>query len=181
MFVIISGVSGSGKQTIIDAMMKKFHPSEFVKSATTREKRNGETAHYFYTLDKFNKLLEKGEFFESENVHGNMYGILNKDLQRVIENPDIIFFKDVDVRGTKNLTKFLKGKANVVTIFLEVPDEILFKRLLSRGESEDRAKTRLSRGEMERKYKDCYDYVIENLDLEKTIAKVEQIIKKHQN
>lgn len=180
MFVIFSGVSGAGKQTIIDAMMHKFDKTEFLKSATTRKKREGETAHYFFTQQQFDKRVQNNEFFEYENVHGYMYGILHKDLKRVVDNPDMIFFKDVDVHGTEKLVRYLKGKADVITIFLDVPDEVLYKRLAERGEKEERIKVRLSRGDMERACKDSYDYILDNIDLDKTINKVEKIIKKHQ-
>lgn len=180
MFIIFSGVSGAGKQTVIDSLMKKFKNTKFVKSATTRPERKKENTHYFFSDKQFEECLKHGDFFENENVHGYMYGILNKDLQEVIDNPDIIFFKDVDVHGTEKLVKFLQGKAKVVTIFLEVPDEVLFKRLIERGESVERANIRISRGKMERKYKGKYDYVIENIDLDKATRSVERIIKKHQ-
>ena len=181
MFVIFSGVSGAGKQTIMDAVMEDYANSEVVKSATTREKREGEDIHYYMTHKEFQAGIKKEEFFEYENVHGFMYGILNKDLKHVIDHPEIMFFKDVDVHGTEKLVKYLKGKTKVVTIFLDCPDEILHDRLLKRGESEERVKVRLQRGAMERPYKDKYDFAIDNIVLDETIAKVKEFILKAQN
>ena len=62
------------------------------------------------------------------------------------------------------------------TIFLHAPDKILDERLHLRGESEERIKTRLSRGELERQYKNNYDLVIENIDLELTLNAINEFL-----
>lgn len=177
MFLILSGVSGSGKQTIINQLLKEYENSEFLKSVTTRPPRSESNHQYLHlTEEEFEEKIKKGEFFESESTHGYHYGILNKSIDTLLSNPDTLYIKDVGVQGTENLLKALKGKMKIVCIFLEVPDEVLFDRLIKRGESEERARIRISRGEMERKYKHQYDYVIDNLDLQETLKQIRKII-----
>lgn len=75
-----------------------------------------------------------------------------------------------------NVRKYLEGKVPMISIFLEVPDEELARRLLARGESEERIKVRLARRELERSYKKHFDLVIENIDLEKTVQEISDFI-----
>lgn len=177
MFVIFSGVSGSGKQTVINELLKEYKNSEFLKSATTRPPRSEGNHQYFHmTEEEFLSKKARGEFFETEETHGFHYGVLKSSIDTLLNNPDTLYMKDVDVHGTEKLMKELKNKMKITCIFLEVPDEELFDRLIKRGESEERAKIRISRGTMERTYKDKYDHVIENIDLAQTVQKVKKII-----
>ena len=67
----------------------------------------------------------------------------------------------------------------MLSIFLDAPDDVLAERLRGRGEEEERIKVRLSRAEEERSFKNDYDAVIENIDLEKTITKIVELIEKN--
>lgn len=179
MFIILSGVSGSGKQTVIGEIIKNHKDCKFVKSATTRPVRKGEEdLHYHLSEEEFLKKEKNGEFFETALVHGYHYGILNKSLDEIIENPDRLFIKDVDVLGTENLLKKMSDKIDFLCVFLEVPDPILYERLIKRGESPERAKIRIERGSQEREYKHLYHYCIDNIELDKTVKKLENMIKK---
>ena len=177
MLVIMSGVSGVGKNTIIRNLMKEYDDIYFFKSATTRPVREGEDIYINLTPEEFAEYKNRGEFFETEEVHGFMYGTRNVDLKKIIENPQTIYIKDIEVHGNRRFRKFLKDKAQVLSIFLEAPDEILFDRLVKRGESEERAILRISRSKMERKYKSDYDLIIENLDMKKTLKTIKDRLK----
>ena len=176
MLVILSGVSGTGKNTIIREIMKKNSLAKIMKSVTTRPRRESDDCYIYMTEEEFLLRRDNDEFFETQEVHGKYYGVLKSSLEQVIHNPNEIFMKDIEVLGTEKIVKYLKGKADVLTIFLDAPNEVLFDRLIKRGESEERAKIRLSRGEMERKYKNSYDYVIENLNLQTTVEYIEKLI-----
>ena len=63
-------------------------------------------------------------------------------------------------------------------MFIDVPDKILYERLIKRGESPERAKVRIDRGSTERKYKHLYHACIENIELDKAVAQVEKLIDK---
>ena len=83
--VIISGPSGVGKDTIIDALKRRHrrhrgprrHDHHFVVTCTTRSRRAGEVegvSYHFLDPAKFLALKEAGELLESAEVHGNWYG-----------------------------------------------------------------------------------------------------------
>lgn len=88
--------------------------------------------------------------------------------------------KDVEVNGTENLVKIFKDKMKVVTIFLRVPKDELRKRLEERIDKADQKEIelRLSRFDYEESKIGNYDYVIDNMDVEKTIEQVIEIIQK---
>ena len=177
MLAIISGVSGAGKNTVIQRLLKEFDNIFYFKSATTRPRREGEDFYDYMTDAEFVAKKNAGEFFETECTHGFWYATQNKELEKIVQNPHNIYIKDIDVHGNKKLREHFKTKATVVSIFLDAPDDVLYQRLISRGESDERARVRLSRGKMEREHKHDYDLVIENLDLDKTVNTIKEFIK----
>ncbi len=179
MLIILSGVSGAGKNTVICELIKRRKDLRLFPTCTTREKRKNEREgqpYFFLTKEGFLKKQKDGEFFETQETHGNLYGVLNKSLEDVGKMTKIDFIKDIDVCGNIKLKKELKE--NALSIFLDVPEDELFRRLIARGESEESARFRLSRGAMEKEHIHEYDYVIENLNLEETVQKISDIIEK---
>ena len=181
MLVILSGVSGAGKNTVINRLLEEGDNRFLIKSATTREPRGGgiDNNYEFMSDEEFARREKNGEFFETIDAHAHKYATQFKELEKVTSNPQNIYMKDIDVVGTQKLVSHLADKAKVLTIFLDAPDEILRERLKGRGEEEERIKVRLSRAEEERAHKKDYDAVIENIDLEKTIKTILELIEKN--
>ena len=180
MLVILSGVSGAGKNTVINRLLEEGGNRFLIKSATTREPRGGgiDNNYEFMSDEEFSRREKNGEFFETIDAHAHKYATQFKELEKVISNPQNIYMKDIDVVGTQKLVSHLADKAKVLTIFLDAPDEVLYDRLIKRGESKEKANFRLSRAKMEREFKDKYDLVIENIDIEKTLEKIRKRLKK---
>lgn len=182
MLVIISGCSGVGKGTVINELIKRNPNTEFLKTCTTRKKRDNESLsedncpYCFISKEEFDRKIKNDEFIEYEEIHKNFYGMLKSTVNE-IPNSSKIFFKDFGVLGKINISRYLQDKTKVISIFLTVPREILVERLKNRGESD--IDLRLSRMEFELSYINQYDYVIKNIHLEKTVKKIEAIIKKH--
>ena len=179
MLIILSGCSGAGKSTIIKGLLQKNNKIKFMKTCTTRKKREGETddSYIFVSRDDFDKKLKNGEIFEYEEIHKNFYGTLNSSLDKVIDG-EFHYIKDVGVLGEINLKRALKNKAKVISIFLTVPKDELIRRLKERHEPD--IDLRLSRMEFEMSYINNYNYVINNTNYEKTLAKIEKIIAKEE-
>jgi len=181
MLVILSGVSGSGKDTIKRALIERLDNVESLPSYTSRAPREGEVPgeiYNFVSKEQFEEMISNNEFYEYNVHHENYYGT-----SRVLMNEKIkagkVIVKDIDVNGTENLVKLLGNDTRVVTIFLKVPKEVLEKRLLSRmGDNPDYKEItlRLNRYDYENSRIGMYDYVIKNNDLEKTINVITEII-----
>lgn len=176
MLVMIAGPSGVGKNTIINELQKRNKNIEFIRSCTSRERRlaDRDDQYFFLTREEFEKKIKNGEFFEYEMIHGNYMGTLAKTIEEIIEGKKV-FIKDFGVLGQKNFAKELKDKAKILSIFLDCKDDELIRRLTERGEKE--IKKRSERFEFERGFKENFDVVIENTDLEKTIQIIEEKIK----
>lgn len=180
MLVILSGVSGAGKDTIKKILVKRSRKIVTLPSFTDREKRTGEIDggnYFFITTEQFKKMIDDGELYEYNIHHNHYYGTSKKLLdQRIAQGKTIV--KDIEVNGTENLVKILKDDVKVVTIFLKVPKEELRRRLKNRVDrpSDEEIELRLSRFEYEESKLGMYDYVIKNDDIEKTVKIVMSII-----
>ena len=154
MLVVLSGVSGAGKDTIKKALIARMDNVESLPSYTDRLPREYNVHHEHY------------------------YGTSRKLMNEKIKSGKVIV-KDIDVNGTANLIKLLGNDTRVVTIFLKVPKEVLAKRLEKRMEKPDYKEItlRLNRFDYEESKMGMYDYVIKNNDLEKSINVIMEIIK----
>lgn len=180
MLVLLSGVSGAGKDTIKKELIKRMKNVESLPSYTTREKREGDEdkkTYVFVTKPEFEKMIKNNEFYEYNVHHENYYGTSKKFMNDKINSGKIIV-KDMDVNGVQNLIPILKKDTKVITIFLKVPKEVLKKRLENRVDKQSLEKItlRLNRLEYEESKISMYDYVLKNNDLEKTVQIIMTII-----
>ena len=89
MIVILSGVSGAGKDTIKRILMGKDGRIKTLPSYTTREKRVNEVEgenYYYVSKEKFKEMIDNNEFYEYSVHHGNYYGTNKKLLNEKIKN-----------------------------------------------------------------------------------------------
>ena len=179
MLIILSGVSGAGKDTIKTELLKRNDNMTTLPSYTTRPMREGEVngvIYNFVSVEEFKELIANNDLYEYDIHHENYYGTSRTLLNEKIAEGKVII-KDIDVNGTENLVKLLKDDTRVVTIFLRVPREALMARLINRGtNTPEEIEERLSRFEYEESKLNQYDFVIKNNDLEKTIQIIEKII-----
>lgn len=182
MFILISGSSGAGKNTIINELVKRNPNLKYLKSCTTREVvRDDEVEYSPYiriSKEEFEQKIKNGELFEFEEIHGHYYGILNKSIKEIIENKND-FIKDIGVIGQKNMVSKIGNKVKIVSIFLEVSKDELARRLELRGEKE--IKKRLARFDFEYAHRANYNLIISNDDFNKTIQIIEGILNKRDN
>jgi guanylate kinase len=165
---IISSPSGGGKGTLIREVLRIVPNIGYSISFTTRKIRVGEEhgKHYFFiSREEFENLIERGEFLEYAEVHGNFYGTSKTQVEKMTnEGRDVIL--EIDVQGADSIRAKMPKP---VSIFILPPSfEVLKARLVKRQtESDEELSLRLknSRGEVE-DYKD-FDYVIINDEVEK--------------
>lgn len=152
---------------------------QFSVSATTRAPRKGEEHgkhYYFISKDDFKKKIEDGDFLEWEEFYnGTMYGTLRQTIENDIEKGYFTLL-DVDVLGALNVKSGF-GES-VKTIFIAPPSlEVLKQRLISRGsETEESLKLRLDRAGKEMTYKNKFDNVVVNDDLDEAYSELKSII-----
>ena len=177
MLLVISGPSGTGKGTIIEALMKADKSLVFSVSATTRDPRPGEVdgVHYhFMTVEKYNELVEQGAFVEHAQVHGNLYGTLRSEVYSRLERGENVVL-DIDVQGALNVIATEKEK---VSIFILPPSlTVLRERLTGRGtETPEAIERRMNNAIWEISQMDNYEYKVINDNLDDAIRTVQAII-----
>lgn len=147
--IVISGASGSGKSTIVQAMIKKFQSLSYAISYTTRsprpEEKDGREYH-FVDKEEFGRLIDSGEILEWEKICEEFYGTGKKSLI-----PGKTYITELDVKGAVSIKEW--GKKNTLTLFLFQPTEVLEDRLRKRGtENEGKMSERLHRSIQETRW-----------------------------
>lgn len=178
--IIFSAPSGSGKTTIVKHLLQKFPTLGFSISACTRDRRGRSEQdgkdYYFLTPDEFKGKIDKDQFIEWEEVYeGNFYGTLKEEIQRIWDNGKHVIF-DVDVKGGLNLKKYFGDRGLV--IFVQVPSlDDLAIRLRDRGtESEASLSRRLYKAKFEMGFKDKFDVILVNNDLQTSFREAEKLV-----
>ena len=172
-FITISAPSGSGKTTLCKALQLVEPEIEWSISYTTREKRSIEqnaVDYFFISEEEFEELIIQGHFVEWQNVHGFYYGTSVSNLENAIKN-DKIMLIEMDVKGSMSIKKLFPDQT--FSIFIMPPSiSQLRERLRSRGtDSERRINIRLKRFQEEMEFREKFDYVMINEDLD--LAKIE--------
>jgi guanylate kinase len=173
--LVISGPSGCGKSTICRRLLEDPRV-EFSVSATTRERRPGEVDgrdYRFVDKARFREHIERGDFIEWAEVHGNLYGTLRGPMERAIAAGKV-FLLEVDVQGGAQLKAL--GVPGLY-LFVAPPDmETLKERLVGRGtDTPEAVERRLRKAQEEMLSKDKYDRVVVNDDLERAFAEVRRL------
>ena len=185
MLVLLSGVSGAGKDTIKKQLIERINNVESLPSFTDRQPRANDVpgkTYNFVSTEEFERMIRDGELYEYSVHHEHYYGTSKKLMNEKISNGKIIV-KDIEVNGVENLLKVLKDDVKIVTIFLRVPKEELQRRLENRIDkpSLKEIQLRLNRFDYEESKIGMYDYIIKNNDLEKTVQIIMTIIENEYN
>jgi guanylate kinase len=177
---IVSSPSGGGKTTLIRRLLDRppGTPLHFSVSHTTRAMRPGEAndrEYHFVSVDVFQKMVERDEFLEHNEVHDNIYGTSKAEvLPRLAAGEDVIL--DIDVQGAKDVRR---AYPEAITVFI-VPSarDELDRRLRRRGlDGEDAIKKRLINAAREIQQASEFQYVIVNDDLDRAATELESIIR----
>ena len=178
--IIISAPSGSGKSTIIGRIINDPDLKlEFSISATTRAPREGEIdgVHYhFITVEQFKEAIRNDALVEYEEVYpGRFYGTLKSEIERIQNNGKNVIL-DIDVKGGINV-KRLYGD-NALPVFIQPPSiEALRQRLISRATDPIEAiNQRVGKAEYELSFKDQFDTVVVNDNLDKAVEQTRQLL-----
>ena len=174
--LVVSGPSGSGKTTLCRKLAESGEVHYSI-SCTTRAPRPGEENgrdYHFLTREEFLRRRAAGEFAESAEVHGNLYGTLRSEIARGLARGQHVVM-DIDVQGARQMREAFP---RVVTVFVLPPSgEVLLDRLRARKtESPEELVARLHSALLELRAVDEYEYIVVNDDLEHAVERVEAIL-----
>ncbi len=175
---ILSGPSGSGKDTILNEFLKDNKDIKLSMSTVSRPMRKDETQdskYHHVSKEEFLNLLNKNEFLEYNEYLGNYYGTPKTPVLNAINN-GIDMIVEIDVNGAGNIRKSFP---DAISVFIVPPSlKTLKERLIGRGtETEEQIEKRLNKAFDEISRANEFDYIICNDDLKKAVNDLNSIIK----
>lgn len=181
LLVIISGPSGVGKDTIIEALQRRGHQPEYhyVVTCTTRARRPNEiedVSYRFVDVPGFMTLLNAGELLEANEVHGNWYGTPKQGVREALARGQHAILK-IDVQGAE-VVKRLVPEALLIFVVPPSLDTLVEHLKARRTESAEQLEIRQRNAAIELARKDDYDFVVVNEEgrVDVTAERIEQII-----
>lgn len=176
--MVVSGPTAVGKGTVVGRVRAR-HPEVFVSvSATTRPARPGEVdgLHYHFVTDEaFDELIASGGLLEWAVVHGkHRYGTPRQPVVEAVaaRRPVIL---EIDLQGARQVRDTYPEARQV---FLSPPTWAeLVRRLTGRGtESTEQQRRRLETAIDELAAADEFDCVVENGEIEETVARLVELL-----
>lgn len=177
LLVIVSGTSGAGKSTVVQALLEADPSFARAITATTRAPRGTErdgVDYHFLTEAAFREGLADGRFLEHAQVYGQLYGTPRASVEQVLDAGRHCVLV-VDVQGVRSLVAggaLAELAAATRTVFVKTPDlDELATRLRARGEDDEEAiARRLAAARREEADSEHYDFVLVNEDLDAAVA-----------
>ena len=176
-FVLI-GPSGVGKTTLA-SMAQGEGIADRIITCTTRAPRSHETPgqdYFFFTLDEFTSLDLKGEFVESEWIHGHRYGVLVRELSRALQSERTALIS-LGYGGADRIKLLWPDQVTIIGILPPSPDS-LRQRLKDRGTKDDEMILRLRAIDGEsRTVKALADIMVVNDQLSEAYRQLRKILR----
>ena len=174
---VVSAASGTGKTSLVKAILDRVTNLHVSVSHTTRGQRPGELdgVHYHFTeKDSFLALVEQGGFIEYAEVFGNYYGTAQATVkEQLAKGHDVLL--EIDWQGAQQVRKLFPDSKQ---IFILPPSQFdLRQRLSNRGtDSVDVIERRLGCAVEDMQQYVNFDYVIINDDFNKALHDLESVI-----
>jgi guanylate kinase len=175
--LVLSGPSGAGKGTLVDALVEQRSDCVFSISATTRPKRPVEqdgVQYEFVTREEFERRRSAGLFLEWAEVHDHLYATPAKFVDEGVAAGRVVVL-DVDVQGGASVRR---ARPDAVSVFVYPPSvDALRRRLIKRNtESAEAVERRLGNAPGELAQYREYDYLVINDDLESAVRRLVAIV-----
>jgi guanylate kinase len=174
---VVSAPSGAGKTSLVQALLNINPDIDLSISYTTRDPRPGERNgkdYHFVGRDEFLAMAKRGEFLESAEVYGNLYGTSQKWI--IDENSkgrDILL--EIDWQGAAQVRRMFPA---CVSIFILPPSlKALEQRLKGRGKDNDAViAKRMAAVRDDVAHIAEFDYVIINDNLNEALRELNAVV-----
>ena len=105
LLIIVSGPSGAGKDSIVEALIQRGLPLRMAITATTRSPRPGEqdgVDYHFISPEEFGRMIANDQLLEWAEVYGNRYGVPRAQVREALERGESVIVR-TDVQGVANI------------------------------------------------------------------------------
>ena len=174
---VVSAPSGTGKSTLVKALLELDSRLQVSVSHTTRTPRGQEQhgrEYWFTTTEEFEAMVERDEFFEHAHVHGNHYGTSRHAIEERIKGGEDVVL-EIDWQGALQIKKIFP---NAILIFI-LPSsyEELLLRLNRRGEDTPEViELRMKNARIEVGQSQFFDFVVINALFETALFDLKTIV-----
>ena len=134
--IVLSGASASGKTEAAKMLMAKYGVKKAITTTTRSMRVNEQNGrdYFFVSKEEFEKMIQEERFVEHTLYNGNYYGS-TKD--QIADNRSVV----IDLQGLKSYSAL--NDKRIVTFYLSTSEDVRFKRMLERGDSEADAHRRI--------------------------------------
>ena len=174
---IVSAPSGTGKTSLVNALLRSNRQIDLSVSYTTRSPRPGETDgkdYHFINRETFLNMAKHGDFLESAEVYGNLYGTSQSWIETETScGRDILL--EIDWQGAAQVRRKFP---DCITIFILPPSlQALEERLKARAQdSASVIATRLQAAQEDIAHVAEFDYVIINDKLDQALQQLSAVV-----
>ncbi len=174
---VVSAPSGTGKSSLVKALLELDSRLQVSVSHTTRKPRGQEQhgrEYWFTSKEEFQAMVDRGDFFEHAEVHGNCYGTSRHAIEdRIKGGEDVVL--EIDWQGALQIKKIFP---NAILIFILPPSyEELLQRLNRRGEdSPEVIEVRMKNARIEVAQAQFFDFVVINALFETALFDLKTIV-----
>ena len=174
---VVSAPSGTGKSSLVKALLELDSRLQVSVSHTTRKPRGQEQhgrEYWFVTKEEFQSMIERGDFFEHAEVHGNHYGTSRQAIEERIKGGEDVVL-EIDWQGALQMKQTFPY---AVLVFILPPSwEELRSRLERRNEdSAETIELRLKNAAQEMAHAREFDFVIINELFERALFDLKAIV-----
>jgi guanylate kinase len=163
LLIVISGASGSGKDSVVRHMQERGLLFHFVVTATTRPRRASETHgkdYWFVSQAEFARMIEANELIEYAVVYGDYKGVPKAQVREALASGQDVVMR-LDVQGAETVRK-LVPEALLIFITTDSEDELVHRLQERQTESPDALAIRIATARKELTRVEAFDYVIVN-------------------
>jgi guanylate kinase len=177
--IVVSGPSGAGKDTLIQAALEAIPELALIASATTREPREGEVDgkdHVFLSREEFERWIEKDRFLEWAEYSGNLYGTPKHSVEELLDRGRSVILR-IELQGARQIKE---RRPEALMVFVRAPSlEETRRRLESRAtETSESVESRMATAIKEVAARDEFDYEVVNADREQARKDMVQILER---
>ena len=175
--LMIVAPSGTGKSSLVNALLQEDQALKLSLSTTTRSPRPGEVDgkdYRFITREEFIAERDQGNFLEHAEVHGNFYGTSRAWIEaQVSAGRDVML--EIDWQGAQQIRKMI---SEVQWIFIFPPSfEALEERLRKRGQDDEATiQRRLAAAHLELQHAHEADFIVINDDFERALIDLRHLV-----